>query len=180
MVKSGSRPQKITKTNSFHITVEVMGIRFRDTNFRLQKYQKICCFTISLKLKMTGSLFFIWAARLPPVAVGLSAVLASLVPLLSLPRRELETASAYSMLLRKGRASVPAGGGLMALPAAIFLRPFRCAGMDYTHAPFRCRRQEATESPLSVLPRHACRQVLSSNQRAAGGRTLSRQITRQS
>ena len=52
-----------------------MGILFRDTDLRLQNYQKLCYFTIFLKLKMIESLFFIWAARLPPVAVGLSALL---------------------------------------------------------------------------------------------------------
>ena len=34
-------------------------------------------------------IFFLWAARLPAVAVGLSAVLASLAPLLSLPRQKV-------------------------------------------------------------------------------------------
>ena len=45
---------------------------------------------------------FIWAARLPAVAVGLSAVLASLVPLLSLPRPSLGAVSVYSILSRAG------------------------------------------------------------------------------
>jgi hypothetical protein len=40
---------------------------------------------------MATILFLFWAARLPAVAVGLYAVLASLVPLLSLPRMRIAT-----------------------------------------------------------------------------------------
>ena len=68
---------------------------------------------------------FIWAARLPAVAVGLYAVLASLVPLLSLPRPNLGAGAGYSMLPRGYGHPFPTGGGLTALPAAVFWRPFR-------------------------------------------------------
>ena len=43
---------------------------------------------------------FIWAARLPAVAVGLYAVLASLVPLLSLPRPSLGAGAVYPIMSR--------------------------------------------------------------------------------
>ena len=52
---------------------------------------------------------FIWAARFPAVAVGLYAVLASLVPLLSLPRPNLGAGAVYPMLL--ANSNVKKSGG---------------------------------------------------------------------
>ncbi len=70
-------------------------------------------------------IFFLWAARLPPVAVGLYALLrfarAAPIPAAAGTRNCIGIFQAAAGV----RASVPAGCGLMALPAAIFLRPFR-------------------------------------------------------